>query len=213
MRPIRILIADDHDFVRQGVRAVLEAVDGWTVCGEASNGREAVALAVALHPDVVVLDIAMPELNGLEVTRQILRLVETSIVILTMHDSEQMLTEILAAGARGYVLKSESKRTLVNAIDAILANQPFVSNRIVQLAAGGGSTHLTQGTIARPLTAREREVLQLLTEGKSNKEVAAKLDISVKTVETHRARVMAKLNLHSMSDLVRYAVRNRIIEA
>jgi len=212
MKTIRILIADDHDVVRQGVRTVLEAVDGWIVCGEAGNGREAIALAVALRPDIVVLDVAMPELNGLEVTRRILRLVKTSVLILTMHDSEQMLSSILAAGARGYVLKSESKRALVDAIDAILGNQPFVSNRGAHVP-GRGSTRFTEETAPRPLTAREREVLQLLTEGKSNKQVAAALNISIKTVETHRGRVMAKLNLHSMSDLVRYAVRNRIIEA
>ena len=208
MKTVRILIADDHDVVRQGVRTVVEAVDGWVVCGEASNGREAVALAVALRPDIVVLDLVMPELNGLEVTRRILRLVKTSVLILTMHDTDQVLADVLSSGARGYVLKSDSKRALVKAIENVLANRPFVSTRVAPGAPHGAVTD----TLPR-LTAREREVLQLLTEGKSNKEVAATLGISSKTVETHRARVMAKLNLHSMSDLVRYAVRNRIIEA
>ena len=208
MKTVRILVADDHDVVRQGVRAVVEAVDGWVVCGEASNGREAVALAVALRPDIVVLDLVMPELNGLEVTRRILRLVKTSVLILTMYDTDQVLADVLSSGARGYVLKSDSKRALVKAIEDVLANRPFVSTRVAPGAPQGAVTD----TLPR-LTAREREVLQLLTEGKSNKEVAATLGISSKTVETHRARVMAKLNLHSMSDLVRYAVRNRIIEA
>jgi len=201
--PVRILIADDHDVVRQGVRAVLEAEPEWIVCGEAGSGREAVAKAVELQPDVVVLDISMPELNGLEATRQIRRAVPAKILILTVHESEQVVTEVLGAGADGYVLKTEAGRQLVEAIRALLQNQTFFTE--------GVRTVATRPAVF-PLTPRQREVLQLVTEGKSNKETGAILGITIKTAETHRTQIMAKLNLHSMSDLVRYAIRNHIIE-
>jgi len=210
--PVQILIADDHDVVRQGLRRVLEAEPGWVVCGEAANGREAVALAVALRPEVVLLDISMPGLNGIDATRRIRRLVpSTRVIILTMHNAEQIVTEALAAGARGCVLKSDSVRTLVTAIQRVLANQTYISAalRIGQSegALGNASAERTQR-----LTGREREVLQLLTEGRGNKEIAGLLGISPKTAETHRGHVMNKLGLHSVGELVRYAVRNRIIE-
>ena len=214
MNPVRILIADDHDVVRFGVRAVIERVEGWSVCGEASTGSAAVAQAIALRPDVVVLDISMPELNGLEATRRILRHIQTSILVLTMHDSDEVLADVLNAGARGCLLKSDSNRTLVQAIGAILRNKPFVSEKvdgIVRRVPSSGPAGASEPRRDR-LTTREREVLQLLTEGKGNKEIAALLRISVKTAETHRARMMAKLGLHSMSELVRYAVRNHIIQ-
>jgi DNA-binding NarL/FixJ family response regulator len=203
MTPVRILIADDHEIVRQGVRTVLERQVGWNVCGEASTGREAVAKAIDLRPDVVILDISMPELNGLEATRQIRRGVPAKILILTVHESEQVVTEVLAAGAHGYVLKTDAGRTLVAAIRALLERRQFFTEgvRAVPAVRGGGR-----------LTPREREVLQLLAEGKSNKEVGAMLGMATKTAETHRAHILAKLDLHSMSDLVRYAVRNRIID-
>ena len=212
MMPVQILIADDHDVVRQGLRRVLEAEPGWVVCGEAANGREAVALAVALQPEVVLLDISMPGLNGIDATRRIRRLVpSTRIIILTMHNAEQIVTEALDAGARGCVLKSDSVRTLVTAIQRVLANQTYISAalRIGQSegALGNASAERTQR-----LTGREREVLQLLTEGRGNKEIAGLLGISPKTAETHRGHVMNKLGLHSVGELVRYAVRNRIIE-
>ncbi len=213
MNPVRILIADDHEVVRFGVRAVIEKVEGWVVCGEASTGSAAVAQAIALRPDVVVLDISMPELNGLEATRRILRVIQTSILILTMHDSEEVLADVLTAGARGCLLKSDSNRTLVQAIDAILRNKPFVSDTVGGIVQRRPLSGLAADSQPRDrLTTREREVLQLLTEGKANKEIAALLQISVKTAETHRARMMAKLGLHSMSELVRYAVRNHIIQ-
>jgi len=213
MNPVRILIADDHEVVRFGVRAVIEKVEGWVVCGEASTGSAAVAQAIALRPDVVVLDISMPELNGLEATRRILRVIQTSILILTMHDSEEVLADVLTAGARGCLLKSDSNRTLVQAIDAILRSKPFVSDTVGGIVRRQPLTGLAADAQPRDrLTTREREVLQLLTEGKANKEIAALLQISVKTAETHRARMMAKLGLHSMSELVRYAVRNHIIQ-
>jgi len=210
--PVQILIADDHDVVRQGLRRVLEAEPGWVVCGEAANGREAVALAVALRPEVVLLDISMPGLNGIDATRRIRRLVpSTRIIILTMHNAEQIVTEALDAGVRGCVLKSDSARTLVTAVERVLANQTYISAalRIGQSegALGNASAERTQR-----LTGREREVLQLLTEGRGNKEIAGLLGISPKTAETHRGHVMNKLGLHSVGELVRYAVRNRIIE-
>jgi DNA-binding NarL/FixJ family response regulator len=214
VKPVRILIADDHDVVRQGVRAVLEGEAGWVVCGEASTGREAVARAVELQPDVVVLDISMPELNGLEATRQIRRAVSTRILILTVHESDQVVAEVLDAGAHGYVLKTDAGRTLVEAIRALLRHQEFLTERVHVVAARGAGRRRA-GTVTRKpgrLTPREREVLQLLTEGKSNKEIGVALGVTTKTAETHRAHILAKLDLHSMSELVRYAIRNRIIE-
>jgi DNA-binding NarL/FixJ family response regulator len=213
MKPVRILIADDHDVVRQGVRAVLEGQAGWVVCGEASTGREAVAKAIDLQPDVVVLDISMPELNGLEATRQIRRAVSAKILILTVHESDQVVTEVLDAGAHGYVLKTDAGRTLVEAIRALLRHQEFLTERVHVVAARGAGRRRAAVTRASGrLTPREREVLQLLTEGKSNKEIGVVLGVTTKTAETHRAHILAKLHLHSMSELVRYAIRNRIIE-
>jgi DNA-binding NarL/FixJ family response regulator len=214
MTPVRILIADDHDVVRQGVRAVLEGEAGWVICGEASTGREAVVKAIDLQPDVVVLDISMPELNGLEATRQLRRAVSAKILILTMHDSDQVVTEVLDAGAHGYVLKTDAGRTLVEAIRALLGHREFFTERVHVVADRRTGARRTAATRPRPgrLTPREREVLQLLTEGKSNKEVGVILGMTTKTAETHRAHILAKLRLHSMSELVRYAIRNRIIE-
>lgn len=216
MKPVRILIADDHEVVRRGVRAVVEAQTGWAVCGEASTGREAVAKAIALRPDVVVLDVSMPELNGLEATRQIRRAVPTEVLILTVHESEQIVREVIDAGATGYVLKADAGRKLVDAVRALLAHQEFFTTRVHEAASSSRHSDRKDGRKRgqeRPiLTPREREVLQLLTEGKVNKEVGTVLGMSTKTAETHRARIMAKLKLHSMSELVRYAIRNRIIE-
>lgn len=214
MKPVRILIADDHEVVRQGVRAVLEGQAAWVVCGEASTGREAVAKAVDLQPDIVVLDISMSELNGLEATRQIRRFVPAKILILTMHESEQVVTEVLAAGADGYVLKADAGRKLVEAVRALLGDQEFVTERVRASAsrAARRSGAVAPSRASGRLTPREREVLQLLAEGKANKEIGVALGIAAKTAETHRTHIMAKLDLHSMSELVRYAIRNRIIE-
>jgi DNA-binding NarL/FixJ family response regulator len=212
MMPVQILIADDHDVVRQGLRRVLEAEPRWVVCGEAATGREAVALAVALQPEVVLLDISMPGLNGIDATRRIRRLVpSTRVIILTMHNAEQIVTEALGAGARGCVLKSDSARTLVTAIQRVLANQTYISAAL-RIGQGEGALGNASAERTQRLTGREREVLQLLTEGRGNKEIAALLGISPKTAETHRGRVMNKLGLHSVGELVRYAIRNRIIE-
>lgn len=214
MTPVRILIADDHEVVRRGVRAVLEGQTGWVVCGDARTGREAVARAIELQPDVVVLDIGMPELNGLEATRQIRQQVSAKVLILTVHASDQVVTEVLEAGAHGYVLKTDAGRTLVEAIRALLGHQTFVSESVQGAAdRGTGTGAVAAGRGARGrLTPREREVVQLLAEGKSNKEIGGLLGITPKTAETHRTHVMAKLGVHSMSELVRYAIRNRMIE-
>jgi DNA-binding NarL/FixJ family response regulator len=213
--PVRILVADDHQVVRTGLRTLLESKTGWQVCAEAANGREAVEKAGQLKPDVAVLDIGMPLLNGVEATRQIRKLSpQTEILILTMHDSELLIQEVLAAGAHGYILKDDADRNLVAAIDALRRHKPYLSSRVsesVSNPAGGDSPAFSPSSRNR-LTPREREVLQLLAEGKSNKEVATILEISVKTAETHRANIMLKLDFHSVTELVRYAVRNKIIQ-
>lgn len=215
MTPARILVADDHEVVRQGVRALLEAQPGWVVCGEARSGREAVARAAELQPDVVVLDITMPELNGLEATPQIRRAVPSKILILTVHESDQIVTDIVDAGAHGYVLKTDAGRTLVEAIRALLDGKRYFTERVQSAAERrtGARRAANDRRTPRRLTPREREVVQLLAEGRSNKEIGVALGIATKTAETHRAHVFAKLSLHSMSELVRYAIRNRIIEA
>jgi DNA-binding NarL/FixJ family response regulator len=210
--PIRILIADDHDVVRTGVRRALTADAGWEVCGEAKDGRRALALAVVLRPDVVVLDIGMPGLNGIDLTSQLRRMLpDTEIIVFTMYDAEALVADAIAAGARGYVLKSDPTDALREAIRSALAHKIYISRALtpeIQQKVGGWSVT----TPMDRLTAREREVLQLLSEGRSNKEVASILGISEKTAETHRARLMTKLDVHSVAMLVRYAVRNRIIE-
>jgi DNA-binding NarL/FixJ family response regulator len=215
--PLRILVADDHHVVRTGLRALLESKSGWQVCAEAANGREAVEKAVAFKPDVAVLDIGMPLLNGVEATRQIHKLSpETEVLILTMHDSDLLVQEVLEAGARGYILKDDADRNLLAAVDALRRHKPFLSSRVSEVAAKAGAPtsdgHVRERSTRNRLTPREREILQLLAEGKTNKEVAGLLGISVKTAETHRANIMLKLDFHSVTDLVRYAVRNKIIQ-
>jgi DNA-binding NarL/FixJ family response regulator len=215
---LRIVIADDHELVRKGLRSVLDAQTGWTICGEAVNGREAVELARKIKPDVMVMDVTMPELNGLEATRQILKdRPKTEVLILTVHESEQLVSEVLAAGARGYILKGDTTRLLVAAIESIAQHKPFFTGTASEVVLGG---YLRPGQPARKesralprLTAREREIVQLLAEGKSNKEVSTALGVSVKTIDAHRANIMHKLNIHSVTDLVRYAIRNNIIAA
>ena len=218
MSALRIVIADDHELVRKGLRSVLDAQTGWTICGEAVNGREAVELARKIKPDVMVMDVTMPELNGLEATRQILKdRPKTEVLILTVHESEQLVSEVLAAGARGYILKGDTTRLLVAAIESIAQHKPFFTGTASEVVLGG---YLRPGQPARKesralprLTAREREIVQLLAEGKSNKEVSTALGVSVKTIDAHRANIMHKLNINSVTDLVRYAIRNNIIAA
>lgn len=217
--PYRIIIADDHEVVRRGMNAIISTRKEWEVVAEAITGRQAVEFTRKHKPDLVIMDIGMPELNGLEATRQILKeFPATEVLILTMHESEQVIREVLDTGARGYILKSDAGRELVAAVEALQRHKPYFTTKVSEMVLTG---YLKCG--ARPeepedaprsrLTPREREIVQLLAEGKANKEVATALGISVKTAETHRARIMAKLNIRSIGELVRYAVRNRIVEA
>jgi DNA-binding NarL/FixJ family response regulator len=189
----------------------LESRRGWKICGEAANGREAVERARRLKPDVAILDIGMPGLNGVEAARQIRKVSpKTEILILSAHGSEKLVLEVLEAGARGYVVKEEADESLMVAVDALLRHVPFLTARIAKLIAREKRGGLSKAPKGR-LTSREREIAQLLAEGKTNKEVAAALGISAKTVETHRANIMLKLNIHSITDLVHYAIRNKMI--
>jgi DNA-binding NarL/FixJ family response regulator len=213
---LSILIADDHDVVRRGLKSILQAHPGWEVCAEASNGREAVELARKLKPQVVVLDVTMPELGGLEATRQILGVLpRTEILILTMHESEELVSEVLEAGARGYVLKTDTGRDLLTAVEAVSEHKPFFTTKIAEMVLHGYLERKRRPIAPRSqpglLTAREREVVHLLAEGKSNKQVATILGIATKTAEAHRINIMRKLNLHSIAEVVRYAVRNQLL--
>ena len=221
---LRILIADDHEVARQGIRALLEGHAGWEVCAEAKDGREAVELANTVNPDLILLDIGMPNLNGLEAARQILASYpELPVLILTMHDSDQVVREVLRAGARGFLLKSDAGRDLVAAVEALQMRRTFFTTKVSQMVLNGyldrdspesreQSTPEKEDGAAPVLTGREREVIQLLAEGKTSKEVAVALHLSVKTAETHRTNLMRKLGLHSVADLTRYAVRNGIVQ-
>lgn len=213
---MRILIADDHDLVRIGLRQLLLERRGWEVCGEAKTGRQAVDMAVEKQPDVVVMDIEMPELNGLEAAREIRkRLPKTEIVILSLHLSDELAYEIVQAGIRGYVLKSDANRELLTAVEAVALHRTFFTTKVSEMVLDGFCSRkprAKQNGAPGRLTNRQREIVQLLTQGKSSKDVAAALKISVKTVETHRAAIMKKLELGSVSELVRYAVKNQIIK-
>ena len=218
MKTIRILIADDHDVVREGLKALLAVRADFRVCGEATTGREAVALARELKPHVVVLDFSMPELHGLEATRQIrTALPDTDVLILTMQDSETLAREVLVAGARGFLLKTHAKHQLVAGVDALAQHQPFfagaVSAPVLETFLRPGADAAKPGLPADRLTPREREIVQLIAEGRTSKDIAHKLGLSVKTVDAHRANVMRKLDLHSVSELVLYAVLNQIVQA
>jgi len=210
---LRILIADDHELMRRGVRSLLEAEAGWKVVGEAADGQELVEKTEKLRPDVVVLDISMPRLNGLEAAHRIKKILpEVKILILSMHDSEQLARSVLDAGARGYIAKSDTARDLVIAIEALRRNKTFFTPKVDQLVLDSFlRSASTKKTLQNPLTSRQREIVQLLTEGKSSKEVATLLNLSIKTIETHRANIMKRLHCHSFSDLVFYALRNNII--
>ena len=214
---LRILLADDHDIVRRGLKDLLEQHVGWQVCAEASNGREAVELALQHRPQVAVIDLSMPELNGLEATRRIRQsLPDTEVLIFTMHESEELIREVLGAGARGYLLKSDAVRQLIPAVESLSQKNPYFAGRVSEVVLDGflkGGQVTLEGPTAERLTSREREVVQLLAEGKSNKQIARLLDLSVKTVETHRTAAMRKLELNSLPDLVRYAIRMQIIQA
>ena len=214
--PLRILVADDHPVVRRGVRALLEEQADWQVCGEAATGREAVEQTKRLDPDIVVLDLSMPELNGLDATRLIARdAPRTQVLVLTMHRSEELAHQVIRAGARGYVLKSDADRELVAAVDSLQRCRSFRSPSLgtPALDARGGAQGEEGAGGWDDLTPREREIVQLVAEGRSSKEVAAGLGISVKTVESHRTNVMRKLRIRSVTQLVRYAVRNGLVQA
>ena len=213
---LRILIADDHEMIRRGLRELLEHHEGWEVCAEASNGRQAVELAQKTCPQVAVLDLTMPELNGLEATRDIKKaLPNTEVLIFTMHEMEEQMHDVLGAGARGYLLKTDAAQHIVAAVEALAQHRPYftwkVSKTMLETYLAQGQASQESAPVFIHLTPREREILQLLAEGRSNKAVSALLGISVKTVETHRAAVMKKLGIKSIAELVRYAVRNSVI--
>ena len=217
MKTLRILIADDHDLMRRGVKALLQSHAGWEVCGEAHTGREAVAKAEELKPDIVILDISMPDLNGVDAAKRIRKgSPDTEVLILSVHYSDQLIRDILEAGVRGYIVKSDSDRDLIIAVETLANHKPFFTPRATEIMLTNFNEGKTRTeppeTMRDRLTSREREIVQLLAEGKSSKEVASSLNISVKTAETHRANIMRKLQLHTVSELVRYAVRNQIIE-
>jgi two-component system response regulator NreC len=218
-KKLRILIADDHDIMRLGTRAVLESQPGWEICGFAENGREAVARAIELKPDIVVLDMTMPDLNGLDAAIQIKQqLPETEILIFSGHESEELIRRAFEAGVKSFIFKSEAHESLVDAVKALSLHKPFFTAKVSEIlfsnivnrtdAHGGDDTAPAQN-----LSARERQIVQLLAGGKSNKEVADALKISVRTAESHRANILRKLNVDSVAGLVRYAIRNHLIEA
>jgi len=212
----RILIADDHDIVRKGLRALVQEEPSWQVVADVQDGRSAVAKTQELKPDIAILDIAMPSLNGLDATKQIMKVnPDTKVLILTMHDSELLIQNVLNAGARGYLMKTDAGRDLVVAIRALLLGQTYFTQKVAQIVLDtftGKKTTTTEGDI-QSLTAKEREVVQLLAEGKSSKEAADVLNVSTKTLETHRSNIMRKLGCHSVTDVVRYAIRNHLAQA
>ena len=218
MKTLKILIADDHELIREGLKARLGRHEGWKVCGEAVNGRQAVEMAHQLLPDVAVLDVSMPELNGIEAARQIRKgCPDTEVLILTMQESEGLVREALAAGVRGFVLKNDTTRLLVAAVEALAERKPFFTGKVSEMVLGAfldpDRAKRTGAADGSRLSPREREIAQLLAEGKTNKETAAKIGVSVKTIDAHRANIMRKLNLHSVAELVRYAIREKLIEA
>lgn len=215
---LRILLADDHEIVRRGLAALLQRHEGWEICGEATDGREAVEKAKELKPDVVIIDIGMPNLNGLDATRRLLQHDPNfKVIVLTVTDADQVIREALDAGARGFVLKSDAARDLVSAIEALESKRMFFTPRVNELLLAGflekgHAISRSQPPTLPTLTAREREITQLLAEGRSSKEAASLLNLSTKTVETHRSNIMRKLSLHSIRDLVVYAIKNKIIQ-
>jgi DNA-binding NarL/FixJ family response regulator len=216
MNKLRILVADDHEIVRRGICEVLSAHAGWELCGEAFDGRSAVEQVKQLKPDIVILDVGMPNLNGLDAARQILHYnPRQRVLILTITDTDQVVRAVLDAGAKGYLSKSDAAKDLVSAVESLERNRSYFNSRVGRIVLNGFLNRGTRPgrTLPQPiLTPREREILQLIAEGKSTKEVAVALTLSVKTAETHRSNLMRKLDLHSVSALVLYAIRNNIVQ-
>lgn len=208
----RILIADDHDVVRSGVRAILAARADWEVVGEAADGKSAIGMALATRPDVVILDYGLPLVNGVEAARQIrARIPGTEILIFTMHDTDALVRDVLEAGARGFLLKSDARQMLMSAVESLANHRPFFTGKVSETLL---DNYLSKSTDDHAvLSSREKSVIQLIAEGKANKQIADILSISTKTVETHRATAMRKLNLETTAGLIRYAIRNKLVEA
>ena len=214
---VRILLADDHDVVRRGLRVLLQEHAGWEICGEAMSGREAVDLAREMQPDVAIIDLMMPDLNGLGVTSQIRKASErTQVLIFTMHHNETLIHGVLEAGARGYLLKTDAEQHVVTAVETLLRGQPYFSAQVSETVLEGflrsGRHAAADSAVVPRLTPREGEIIQLLAEGHRNKKIAQMLGISIKTVETHRTALMRKIGVRSIVELVRYAVRNNLTE-
>ena len=210
---VKIVLADDHEVVRRGVKQALESKTNWTVVAEASNGHDAVNAVIQANPDVVIVDYSLPGLNGLEVTRRIHHhLPKAEILIFTIHDEESIIAEVLRAGARGFLLKSDTESELIAAVQAMIRHRPYFSWRVSETLLDTYLKHSDREGGTGVLTPREREVVQLVSEGLSNKQVGRKLVLSIKTVETHRAAAMRKLGVSTTADLVRYAIRNHLIE-
>ena len=215
MSKFSIILVDDHDVVRQGIRTVLKPFSEWDICAEASNGREALQLSEQLKPDLIIMDISMPKLNGLDATNQIIRMgLGIQVLILSMHDSVEIACAVMASGAKGFVLKSNAGNELVSAVRALQLNGTYFSTECGTMVMNEYLNHRTESVMDNEpvLTLREREVLQLLAEGHGNREVASVLGLSVKTVETHRSNINHKLQLHSITDLVLYAIRHHIVQ-
>ena len=215
-RKLRILVADDHDIVRAGVSAVIQEQPGWEICGAAKTGREAVQLAASVRPDVVVMDMSMPELNGLDAAIQIKRqLPGAEILMFTAHETDDLIRQAFAAGMKSFISKTEAHHFLVEAIASLARHEPFITARVSEILfsnlahTDGRREEVEPG---QRLSARERQIVQLIAEGKSNKELADALGISVRTAEAHRASILRKLKLDSVAGLVRYAIRNKLIE-
>ena len=211
---LKILIADDHAMVRRGLKAMLEQHDGWQICAEAATGREAVNLASKHRPDVAILDIAMPELNGLEATRGIRGASPTTaILIFTMVESTRLIRDVLVAGARGYLLKSDLDRHVIDAVATLASHRPYLGGAVGNDILDGFLRDAATKSDTELLTPREREAIQMIAEGLSSKQIALKLNVSLKTVETHRTSLMRKIGAHSVADVVRYAIKNDISQA
>lgn len=215
-KKLRIVVADDHELVHRGIRDLLQDQRGWKVVGVAADGREAVEKVKKLKPDIAILDISMPEVDGLEATRRIREEAgDTQVLILTMHESDQMVRRVLEAGARGYVLKSDMAKRLVKAVKEVARGKTSLTPKVSEIVLEGflkvtGESKQREHPQARP-TRREKEVIRLLAEGKANKEIASALGITARTVETHRARIMMKMGYHTLTDLIHYAIREKII--